>query len=185
MTKKQTYVHIAPIYDLLDLPFESGRYRPIRRILFQGVHGTILDAGVGTGRNMPFYPANGEVVGIDLSPHMLAQARKRKASLGITTELRQMDVSASSRSWNRWRSKRRRRAIKSSTHPGSMGTMPTSRLRQYGGMYVRSWMRSGSEFVAFVLPFLAKSGHSLSVGVTNYCARLTRRNIVDPSNRRD
>ena len=94
MSKKRTYVHIAPIYDLLDLPFESGRYRPLRRILFQGVHGTILDAGVGTGPNMPFYPPNGEVVGIDLSPHMLAQARKRKASLGITTELRQMDVRA-------------------------------------------------------------------------------------------
>ena len=94
MTKKRTCVHIAWIYDLLDLPFEFGRYRPLRRLLFDGVHGTILDAGVGTGRNMAFYPPNGGVVGIDLSSRMLAQARKRKASLGITTELRQMDVRA-------------------------------------------------------------------------------------------
>jgi ubiquinone/menaquinone biosynthesis C-methylase UbiE len=60
--------------------------------LFDGVGGAILDAGVGTGRNMPFYPPGGEVVGIDLSPQMLTQARKRKARLGIAVELREVDV---------------------------------------------------------------------------------------------
>jgi ubiquinone/menaquinone biosynthesis C-methylase UbiE len=94
MTEKRTYDHVARIYDLLDLPFEYGRYRPIRRVLFEGVGGTILDAGVGTGRNMPFYPANSEVVGIDVNRQMLARARKRKARLGIASELRQMDVTA-------------------------------------------------------------------------------------------
>jgi ubiquinone/menaquinone biosynthesis C-methylase UbiE len=94
MTEKRTYDHVARIYDLLDLPFEYGRYRPIRRVLFEGVGGTILDAGVGTGRNMPFYPANSEVVGIDVNRQMLARARKRKARLGIASELRQMDVIA-------------------------------------------------------------------------------------------
>jgi ubiquinone/menaquinone biosynthesis C-methylase UbiE len=94
MTKKRTYTRIARLYDLLDLPFEYGRYRPIRKILFEGVGGTILDAGVGTGRNMPFYPPAGDVVGIDISPQMLARAGKRKTSLGITAELRKMDVRA-------------------------------------------------------------------------------------------
>jgi ubiquinone/menaquinone biosynthesis C-methylase UbiE len=94
MTKKRTYARVARIYDLLDLPFEYARYRPIRNILFEGVGGAILDAGVGTGRNMPFYPPTGEVVGIDISPQMLARARKRKSSLGITAELRKMDVRA-------------------------------------------------------------------------------------------
>ena len=94
MTKKQIYDHIAPIYNLLELPFEYGRYRPIRRMLFEYVGGAVLDAGVGTGRNMPFYPPNAEVVGIDLSPQMLAQARKRKVRLGVATELLEMDVTA-------------------------------------------------------------------------------------------
>lgn len=94
MTNKRSYTRIARIYDLLDLPFEYGRYRPIRKILFKGVGGAILDAGVGTGRNMPYYPPDGEVVGIDISPQMLAQAGKRKTSLGVAAELRQMDVSA-------------------------------------------------------------------------------------------
>ena len=94
MTKKRTYARIARIYDLLDLPFEYARYRPIRKILFESVGGAILDAGVGTGRNMPFYPPSGEVVGIDISPQMLARARKRKTSLGITAVLQKMDVMA-------------------------------------------------------------------------------------------
>ncbi len=94
MTKKRTYARIAWIYDLLDLPFEYARYRPIRKILFEGVGGAILDAGVGTGRNMPFYPQTGEIAGIDISPQMLARAGKRKTSLGVTAELRQMDVMA-------------------------------------------------------------------------------------------
>lgn len=94
MAKKRTYDHIARIYDLLDLPFEYRRYRPIRRILFEGVHGAVLDAGVGTGRNMPHYPPESEVVGIDVSPRMLAQASKRKACLGIAAELRRMDATA-------------------------------------------------------------------------------------------
>jgi ubiquinone/menaquinone biosynthesis C-methylase UbiE len=94
VAEKRTYDHIARIYDLLDLPFEYWRYRPIRRIMFEGVGGAVLDAGVGTGRNMPFYPPEGEVVGIDLSPQMLAQARKRKARLGVAAELHRMDATA-------------------------------------------------------------------------------------------
>ncbi len=64
---------VAPLYDLLDLPFEDGRYRALRRRMFEDLFGAILDAGVGTGRNMPFYPEHGWVVGIDLSPAMLAR----------------------------------------------------------------------------------------------------------------
>jgi ubiquinone/menaquinone biosynthesis C-methylase UbiE len=43
------YQRIAPFYDLLDFPFERGRYRAIRPLLFEGLSGVILDAGVGTG----------------------------------------------------------------------------------------------------------------------------------------
>jgi hypothetical protein len=46
----------AWVYDLLDLPFEYGRYRKIRPLLFWGLSGRILEAGVGTGQNFPFYP---------------------------------------------------------------------------------------------------------------------------------
>src|SRR5215472_6869567 len=86
------YQRIARFYDLLDLPFEYGRYRQIRPLLFDGLAGRILDAGVGTGRNTPFYPHGGTIVGVDLSPAMLALAERRRAQTGTRIELRQMDV---------------------------------------------------------------------------------------------
>jgi ubiquinone/menaquinone biosynthesis C-methylase UbiE len=87
-----TYQRIAPLYDLLDLPFEYGRYRAIRPMLFAGLSGRVLDAGVGTGRNMPFYPPRAEMVGIDLSPAMLARAERRRSKHGVKVELRPGDV---------------------------------------------------------------------------------------------
>jgi ubiquinone/menaquinone biosynthesis C-methylase UbiE len=84
------YQRIAPVYGLLDLPFEYGRYRRIRRLLFQGLSRRLLDAGVGTGRNFPFYPAESTVVGIDISPAMLARAERRRQSAAAQVELRQM-----------------------------------------------------------------------------------------------
>jgi ubiquinone/menaquinone biosynthesis C-methylase UbiE len=86
------YQRIAPFYDLLDLPFEYGRYRKIRPRLFAGLSGLILDAGVGTGRNFPFYPSDARIVGVDLSPAMLACAARRRGSAAAEIELREMDV---------------------------------------------------------------------------------------------
>lgn len=90
--KRRAYERIARFYDLLDLPFEYGRYRPLRRQIFHGVHGTVLDAGVGTGRNMPFYPSQARVVGIDFSDAMLKRAERRRARLGVQAELRAADI---------------------------------------------------------------------------------------------
>jgi ubiquinone/menaquinone biosynthesis C-methylase UbiE len=86
------YERIAHLYDLLDLPFEYSRYRKIRPLLFQGLKGRLLDAGVGTGRNILFYPPEAQVVGIDISPAMLARAERRRLSLGADVELHQMDI---------------------------------------------------------------------------------------------
>jgi ubiquinone/menaquinone biosynthesis C-methylase UbiE len=86
------YQRIAPLYDLLELPFEYGRYRRLRRLVFDGLSGRILDAGIGTGRNVEFYPRGAEVVGIDISPAMLARAARRLKKSSATIELREMDV---------------------------------------------------------------------------------------------
>ncbi len=90
----ERYQRIAPLYDLLDLPFEYGRYRRIRPRLFNGLSGRILDAGVGTGRNAPFYPRGTNIVGIDLSPAMLVRAGRRRSQSVAPIELRQMDVTS-------------------------------------------------------------------------------------------
>lgn len=92
MMSKDKYQRIARLYDLLDLPFEHGRYRPLRPHLFEGIGGRILDAGVGTGRNIPFYPPGSTVIGIDHSPAMLKRAARRLAEAGGNVELREADV---------------------------------------------------------------------------------------------
>lgn len=91
-TNLDRYQRIAPLYDLLDVPFEYGRYRQLRPLLFRGLSGRLLDAGVGTGRNFPFYPAGAKVVGIDLSPAMLARAARRTRTSAASIELTTMDV---------------------------------------------------------------------------------------------
>lgn len=84
------YQRIAPYYDLLDWPFEFGRYRRLRPLMVTNLSGRVLEAGVGTGRNLPYYPAGTDIIGIDLSPAMLMRARRRRNSAHV--ELREMDV---------------------------------------------------------------------------------------------
>ena len=43
----------------------------------------ILEVGVGTGLSLPLYRDDARVVGIDVSPDMLAKARDRVARLGL------------------------------------------------------------------------------------------------------
>ncbi|HEY7578631.1 MAG TPA: class I SAM-dependent methyltransferase [Acetobacteraceae bacterium] len=93
-TTQQRYQRIAPVYDLLDWPFERTRYRAIRPLLFRGLTGRLLDAGIGTGRNCEFYPPTALVSGIDTSPAMLARARVRCPTLAAGGRLYRMDVTA-------------------------------------------------------------------------------------------
>ncbi len=92
--KRRKYQRLAWFYDLLDLPFEYRRYRPLRRQLWSGLEGRILDAGVGTGRNIPFYPPGAQVTGIDLSAAMLARAEARRRRLGASARLVEGDIMA-------------------------------------------------------------------------------------------
>jgi phosphatidylethanolamine/phosphatidyl-N-methylethanolamine N-methyltransferase len=88
----RTYDRMAPVYDALDGIYEWSWKRRLRAELFRHARGRVLDVGVGTGCNMPFYPAGSEVVGIDSSRRMLAEARQRAARLGCVVTLREMNL---------------------------------------------------------------------------------------------
>ncbi len=88
------YSRVAPLYDVLDWPFEWARYRRLRRLLCADLAGAVLEAGVGTGRNLGYYPAGTHVTGIDVSPSMLARATSRPLPSGVTAELQTGDVKA-------------------------------------------------------------------------------------------
>lgn len=94
MPEQSGYRGIAGPYDLLQGPVERFRHGPLRRRLFEGVRGAVLDAGAGTGLNMPFYPEGAEVVALDRSPEMLARARRRARRLRVPVTLREADVRA-------------------------------------------------------------------------------------------
>jgi ubiquinone/menaquinone biosynthesis C-methylase UbiE len=51
--------------------------------------GNVLEVGVGTGRNLPFYSDAASLVGIDLSPAMLQLARQRARDLAVSIDLRE------------------------------------------------------------------------------------------------
>jgi ubiquinone/menaquinone biosynthesis C-methylase UbiE len=89
-----TYDRIAPFYDLIDAPFEYGWRRRLRRTMFTGLSGRILDAGTGTGANLEFYPAGAEMHGCDASPAMLARAAARARRAGCQVAFRPADLRA-------------------------------------------------------------------------------------------
>jgi ubiquinone/menaquinone biosynthesis C-methylase UbiE len=92
MSNFDRYERIAPLYDLLDLPFERKRYQALRPLMFHGLGGQLLDAGIGTGRNCAFYPPDAVVSGIDTSPAMLARAHERCPTVAAGGRLYEMDV---------------------------------------------------------------------------------------------
>jgi ubiquinone/menaquinone biosynthesis C-methylase UbiE len=88
------YDRIAPLYDYIVICGE-WRYHPWREKLWRQVTGReVLEVGVGTGRNMPYYPRGAQVTGIDLSPRMLERARRRSEKLGLNMSLHVMDAQA-------------------------------------------------------------------------------------------
>lgn len=90
---RRRYNRIAPLYDFLEGMMERGTYSKWRELLWSKVEGTrILEVGVGTGKNFPYYPAGAEMVAIDLSDKMLERAREKAKKLGIKVHLLQMDV---------------------------------------------------------------------------------------------
>lgn len=52
----------------------------------------ILEVGVGTGKNLPYYPQGLSMDAIDISPRMLDRARKKLSVLNISVSLQEMDV---------------------------------------------------------------------------------------------
>ncbi len=88
------YQRIAPLYDIMEI-LPERRYRAWRQKLWALVEGPdVLEVGVGTGKNMPFYPPHIRVTGIDLTPGMLKRARRRALELGLQVDLQQGDVQA-------------------------------------------------------------------------------------------
>ena len=88
---KTRYNRIAPFYDLMEIISEHAFSR-WRRELLARVRGKVLEVGVGTGKNFPYYPEGVDVTGIDIADKMLIRARLRAGNLGFPIHLLEGDV---------------------------------------------------------------------------------------------
>jgi ubiquinone/menaquinone biosynthesis C-methylase UbiE len=88
------YQRISGIYDLMETLPEK-RFVPWRENLWEQVQGPrILEIGVGTGKNMPYYPPEIEITAIDLTPGMLVRAHRRTTELDLNVNLQLGDAQA-------------------------------------------------------------------------------------------
>ncbi len=80
---EQAYRRYGRFYDMcFGAVFQPGRQAVIDR-MDCGPGERILEVGVGTGLSLPLYPEDVNVVGIDVSRDMLAQARERRLRCGL------------------------------------------------------------------------------------------------------
>ncbi|MCL7474486.1 MAG: methyltransferase domain-containing protein [Methanosarcinales archaeon] len=71
------YNRISYVYDLMESMVEFLKFRKWRRMVLSDIGGRVLDMGVGTGKNLNYYPGNSTVIGVDISPGMLEHAKKK------------------------------------------------------------------------------------------------------------
>ena len=86
---------LASGYDLFMWPLERAlfarlRQRALRALRPSAFPRLVLEVGVGTGANLPFYPDSSRVVAVDASPEMLAIACRRRTRAVV--QLSQTDV---------------------------------------------------------------------------------------------
>jgi ubiquinone/menaquinone biosynthesis C-methylase UbiE len=90
---KARYDRISPYYDPMEFLLEKLVFSRWRRKIFDSLNGdTILEVGVGTGKNMDFYPVDKPITAIDFSQGMLSRARRKAESKGVKVDLFDMDV---------------------------------------------------------------------------------------------
>lgn len=89
---RRRYDRIAAVYDIFNAAMELGArtWRPDQWSRVEGPR--ILELGVGTGKNIPFYPAGADVTAIDISQKMIARAARRAAKLGVSVRLELADA---------------------------------------------------------------------------------------------
>ncbi len=84
---RNRYQRISGLYDLMEILPEK-RYDPWREKLWSFVKGPrVLEVGVGTGKNMPYYLPGMQITAIDLTLGMLAHAQKKADKLNLDVNI--------------------------------------------------------------------------------------------------
>ncbi|MBW2120459.1 MAG: methyltransferase domain-containing protein [Deltaproteobacteria bacterium] len=92
-TIRVRYDRISRFYDLMEAVVERAALWRWRRRAFDAIDGNrVLEVGVGTGKNLGFYPTGKSITAVDFSPGMLKRARRKADKILCKVDLRDMDV---------------------------------------------------------------------------------------------
>lgn len=86
LLNQKRYAVTAWFYDLMDYPWEL-QYRKWRPGLVGDMSGEVLEAGIGTGRNLKYYQPGVNLTAVDFSRAMLRRASKRCNEASCTVRL--------------------------------------------------------------------------------------------------
>lgn len=90
---KAKWDRAAKTFDLMSAAGPEKRWAPVKQDFFSRMgDGRILFLAVGTGLDIPVFPAGKNITGIDISPRMLEYAEPRVAAYDGHMELRELDV---------------------------------------------------------------------------------------------
>lgn len=90
---RRRYNRIASVYDQMEWFVEKNIFRKWRKLLMDQVRGEkVLEIGVGTGKNIPYYPPQTNISAIDLSENMLAKAVRQADNISRSVDFQVMDV---------------------------------------------------------------------------------------------
>jgi ubiquinone/menaquinone biosynthesis C-methylase UbiE len=94
LVTKRKWDRASRNFDVMAGRGPERRWAPYKRAFFARMKpgAKILFLAVGTGLDVPFFPPDRDIVGIDISDRMLEQARKRTDRYPGRLELRHMDV---------------------------------------------------------------------------------------------
>lgn len=89
---RKRYDRVSGIYDRFEGLMEGKSFKKWRLEATRDLEGKVLEVGVGTGQNIPYYPEGVDVTGIDFSEKMLDRAKARAKKLDRRLDLIQMDA---------------------------------------------------------------------------------------------
>jgi ubiquinone/menaquinone biosynthesis C-methylase UbiE len=89
---RKRYNRVAKFYDILEKPMEAMALKEWRLEIMSELQGKVLEVGVGTGKNIEYYPDNLDITAIDFSEKMLERAEEKAIRLNKKVKLIHMDA---------------------------------------------------------------------------------------------
>jgi ubiquinone/menaquinone biosynthesis C-methylase UbiE len=80
---------------VINLAMRNRALLPYRRRVISGSRGRVLEIGIGSGLNLPFYPSDvTEIVGLEPAPRLVSMARRAASRSHVPTTLIQGNAEA-------------------------------------------------------------------------------------------